>query len=80
MTARRHRDDWEELAAFDPLWAILPADGTRMGRWDTDRFFDTGRADVATLVRRMEELGRPLGRDRALDIGWGWPPRSLAGG
>jgi SAM-dependent methyltransferase len=71
MTARRHRDDWEELAALDPLWAILPADGTRMGRWDADRFFDTGRADVARLVRRMEELGRPLGRERALDIGCG---------
>jgi SAM-dependent methyltransferase len=71
LPALRHAQDWEELAAVDPCWAILPAPGTRLGEWELERFFETGRADVETLMGRMEELGRPVERARALDVGCG---------
>jgi hypothetical protein len=59
MPAVHHAQDWEELASVDPYWAILPAPGTRLGGWELDRFFDTGRGDVEALMRRAEELGAP---------------------
>ena len=63
--------DWNELAALDPYWAILTTSGKRFGRWDHDEFFATGTAEAAALVDRIEELGHPLNRERALDFGCG---------
>jgi SAM-dependent methyltransferase len=67
----RHAQDWEELAAVDPCWAILPAPGTRDGGWELEEFFRTGRGDVESLMARAEGLGPPAGRARALDVGCG---------
>lgn len=67
----RHRRDWDDLASVDPLWAILSDPERRGRRWSEPEFFATGEADVLRVVRAARELGRPVGRGRALDFGCG---------
>lgn len=71
MVPSTHVRDWEELAALDPLWAIVPAPGTRLGGWELDRFLESGRADVEALMAEARRLGAPRGRSSALDVGCG---------
>lgn len=71
VTLRQLRDDWTRLGAEDPLWAVYVAPGTRGGRWDVERFFALGRAEVARAWAGLEALGLNPGRGRALDFGCG---------
>ena len=59
MSLERHRHDWEELAAYDPLWAVLTRPGKRGGRWDRDEFFATGETEIAGVVVAADQLGLP---------------------
>ena len=67
----RHRQDWDRLADTDALWAVLTAPGTKGGHWNVDEFFATGEAEIAHVLTVAETLGRPSGRERALDFGCG---------
>ena len=73
--------DWDDLAAVDPLWAVLSADGKRNGGWQLDEFFATGEADVAAILATAAELDRPARTGTALDFGCGVGrlTRALAG-
>jgi len=71
MTLERHKEDWERLAVVDPLWAVLTAPEQKDGGWNTDAFFATGEAEIATVFAEVERLGRKPGRARALDFGCG---------
>ena len=62
---------WDDLATVDPLWAVLSAEGKRNGGWELDEFFATGEAEVAQMLARAAELGRPGRNDSALDFGCG---------
>lgn len=65
------RQDWDDLAQIDPLWAILSDPGRRNHGWTLAEFFDTGQDEVSDLLETARELGRPLGWKRALDFGCG---------
>ena len=67
----RQRNDWEELAALDPLWAVLSDAEMRFNRWDHARFFRTGAQEIGALVAHAEQLGFPDQWHRALDFGCG---------
>jgi SAM-dependent methyltransferase len=69
--ARAQQRDWEEIAAEDPLWAILSDAGRKFGGWDREAFFRTGRVEVDDLMARIERFGLPTGHGRALDFGCG---------
>lgn len=74
MTPRdllRLRRDWEELAATDPLWAILSHPARRHGRWDVAEFLETGEREIAALMEKSNVLERPATLERALDFGCG---------
>ena len=60
-----HQRDWEDLAAADPIWAVL---GTRS---ELERFFATGETDVEIALATCAELGRPATCERVLDFGCG---------
>ncbi len=77
----RHRQDWEELAIADPLWAILSSPEWRRGRWDHEQFFATGEAEIAEVLGVAARLGFPKEHERALDFGCGVGrlTRALAG-
>jgi SAM-dependent methyltransferase len=68
---RRLQRDWDDLAAGDPLWAILSDPARRYGRWDLTDFLESGEREVAALMRKSESLGHPTARGRALDFGCG---------
>lgn len=71
MSLERHRQDWEQLADADALWAVLTAPGRKGGGWDVDEFFATGDAEIAHVLAVAGSLGRPDGYGRALDFGCG---------
>ena len=66
-----HQRDWNDLALLDPLWAIASVPDRRHGAWDDDEFMATGRRKVASIARRLDLLGAPAARRRALDFGCG---------
>lgn len=67
----RNRQDWEDLAAVDPLWAVLSVADLKGGGWDVERFLATGEADVEAALSATAELGLPHRRERVLDFGCG---------
>ena len=71
MSLVRHKRDWEELAAEDPLWAVLTDPARRRTGWDVHEFLETGEREIAELLARGEELGLPARNGSALDFGCG---------
>ena len=67
----RQARDWDDLAAVDPLWAVLSLDDKRNGRWDLNVFLSTGEAEVEHMLATAARLGRPKRRESALDFGCG---------
>jgi SAM-dependent methyltransferase len=57
--------DWEDLAAADPIWAVLGK------RCELAQFLATGETDVEIALTTSAELGRPATRGRVLDFGCG---------
>ncbi|MDP9190508.1 MAG: class I SAM-dependent methyltransferase [Acidobacteriota bacterium] len=71
----RSAEDWEELAQREPYFAVLTHDdllGVQSSDVATTAFFETGEADVASL---LATIGSVLGRDvlltSSLDFGCG---------
>ena len=62
---------WDTFGRQDPFWAILTDPSRRGNRWPVDEFFETGRLEVAELMRDAERLRVPHARRRALDFGCG---------
>lgn len=65
------KQNWEDLATLDPLWAILSDPHRRFGQWDASEFFASGEVEVGRLLQRVAMLGLPANRKRALDFGCG---------
>jgi SAM-dependent methyltransferase len=68
---RASREDWEDVARFDPLWGVMSCPGTRNSGWDRDAFFDTGEVAIAKVIAGLDALSLPERRGRALDFGCG---------
>src|ERR1700744_3520981 len=66
-----HARDWEEMAANDPLWAILRVSDKRFGKWDITEFLQTGQQEIAQLMELAAGLSLPQQRRRAIDFGCG---------
>lgn len=65
------RENWEEFAKTDPLWAIYTAKDKKGNKWKKDEFFDTGKAYVKNLLHHIESLNVNISFGRALDFGCG---------
>src|SRR5215211_5980635 len=68
---RRQRRDWEELAGFNPEWAILPDPKARFASWDMEEFFASGERKVERTMRVAGDLGLPANNRVVLDFGCG---------
>jgi trans-aconitate methyltransferase len=66
-----HAHDWEEMAAVDPLWAILSNPAKRFGKWEIEDFLRTGREEVAGLMQTAGQFALPQRHRRAIDFGCG---------
>ncbi len=62
---------FERFGRDDPLYAVLSHRDRRHNKWDVAEFFETGRREIASLLRDLETLGVTPGRGRALDFGAG---------
>ena len=71
MSVERNRQEWEELASLDPLWAVLTYPKYRYGKWQLDAFFATGRDEVAHVMKAASRHDLPQRRNVALDFGCG---------
>ena len=71
MALEKHKQEWEELGAIDPLWAVLTDPAKRHGKWNVDEFFRTGEELAAGLMKVADQLGHPKERRHALDFGCG---------
>jgi SAM-dependent methyltransferase len=66
-----YEQDWNDLAALDPFWAIMSDARHKHGGWDVDAFFATGELEVAELMAQAADLGGPGNFRTALDFGCG---------
>jgi len=71
VSRRRLRRHWERHAAADPLWAVAATPEGRGGGWDEKAFFASGVEEIAAALARLDRLGLPPRRARALDFGCG---------
>ncbi|MFI7586679.1 class I SAM-dependent methyltransferase [Spongisporangium articulatum] len=65
------QEDWTRLGADDPLWAVYVAPGTKGGKWDVEKFFALGRAEVDGALAQLPSLGLAPNLGAALDFGCG---------
>jgi SAM-dependent methyltransferase len=68
---KRHQQDWEELAEFNPEWAVLSEPGARFDGWDLDEFFRLGAEQITDTMDAAAELGLPVRNGSVLDFGCG---------
>jgi ubiquinone/menaquinone biosynthesis C-methylase UbiE len=71
MDIKRLGDNWNAWGRKDPMYAVLTDPAKRHNRWDEAAFFETGRREVAGVMRYVEGLGHPLQTGSALDFGCG---------
>jgi SAM-dependent methyltransferase len=71
----RHAADWEDLARREPYFAVLTDEGlpgVAANTSATTAFFDTGEADIASLLAAIRSvLGREAPLTSVLDFGCG---------
>jgi SAM-dependent methyltransferase len=65
---QRQQQMWDQLAADDPFWTILPE---RKGGWDAQEFMATGEREIEGVLEHVASLGVRLNLRRALDFGCG---------
>lgn len=71
MSLSRSKKHWEDMGDLDPYWAILTEPGTKYGKWNLEKFFETGSYEISYLTSAAEKLGLPKQHDWALDFGCG---------
>lgn len=62
---------WDAHARRDPLWAILSEPSRKDAQWDVDGFFQTGVAEIASLLYELDSRDIRYDRGSALDFGCG---------
>lgn len=71
MSLEKSRAHWEDMGKLDPCWAILSEPGTKHGKWELKKFFETGKDEISGLMAAIQKLGVRLDHDWALDFGCG---------
>jgi SAM-dependent methyltransferase len=65
------RRTYEELGRDDPMYAVLTDKERRGNRWDPEAFFQTGVAEIGSVMAYLRGLALPAGGSRAFDFGAG---------
>lgn len=71
MNLREVQRNWNVFGETDPYWAILTEPSKIDNRWDPREFFESGRWEIDTARKCVEELAPGLRRGSALDFGCG---------
>ncbi len=78
MTLDTVRKTFEKLGREDPLYGVLTDHARRYNKWDPIEFFETGVAEVARMMRSLNEIPLEVARGDALDFGCGVGRLTLA--
>ena len=72
ITLDKLRNDWDNLAERDALWAIL-TDSRKAGcKWEIAEFMATGESEISTVMTYLAWVGYlPDRKSMALDFGCG---------
>jgi SAM-dependent methyltransferase len=65
------QSEWDEFGQIDPLWAIATCPSKKGNRWELGEFFNTGQANVDSVMKYLEECHVSVSKGRALDFGCG---------
>lgn len=68
---QKHQKDWEFLSEADPLWSILTDPSAKGNKWETIKFFETGKEDVEKVISEVRAFHLPGSYDKVLDFGCG---------
>jgi len=72
MNLKSLDEHFSKLSEDDPMWAVLTAPGKKGNQWDPDEFFQTGRAEITSVINHLgERRWGPEQKERALDFGCG---------
>ena len=71
MNLRDLQRNWHLFGQTDPYWAILTVPGKENNRWDPAEFFESGRAEIAEVMKYVLSVAPDVRRRRALDFGCG---------
>lgn len=65
------KHNWDEFAASDPLWSILPLPEKKNNAWSPEELFETGRKEIKSVMNYIDALNMRPGNNKALDFGCG---------
>lgn len=65
------KQNWNEFAARDPLWSILPLPEKKNNRWTVGDFFASGEAEIDAVLAWLREKNIRVIKGIALDFGCG---------
>jgi SAM-dependent methyltransferase len=71
MSLDKLRQDWDDLAKVDPMWAICSDPTKQQGKWEVDEFFVTGKHQIRQALDTVDGLDVVLNTGTALDFGCG---------
>ncbi|NOK61608.1 MAG: hypothetical protein GFH27_549313n16 [Chloroflexi bacterium AL-W] len=71
MDFKELKHTWEQFGRIDPLWSIVTAPDKIGGKWDTREFFDSGKAQIQSLMEDVQSLDTPIRFGTCLDFGCG---------
>jgi ubiquinone/menaquinone biosynthesis C-methylase UbiE len=71
MKLEKLQSDWETIGEVDALWGVLSSKEKRGEKWDIDEFYQSGVAEVNSLMDRVKALGIQVKSGNALDFGCG---------
>ena len=71
MDIENSKKNWDALGKDDPLWVILSRRDKKGNKWQLEEFFQTGRDEVAALIRTIEFFNLGFVRGKVLDFGCG---------
>ena len=63
--------NWHQLGREDPLFAVLTVKDKRGGKWDEEKFFETGRREIKETLNQLKDSKVKLVYGTALDFGCG---------
>lgn len=67
----KYQQQWENLGATDPYWAVLTDPAMKEGKWNHEDFFNTGKNEIQSILSKIEDLNVTMNSNVALDFGCG---------
>jgi SAM-dependent methyltransferase len=71
MQVMEEKQNWEEIAAQDPFWAVLADPDGKYGKWNEDDFYSLGESQIDEVLTHAAKFGQPTRHEAALDFGSG---------